>query len=107
MALRKYISLLVLLMLLATQGALAQHLSVHAAEGVAHSQGGDDDNHPDAGDLCDLCLLAKNMAQATGPSPVFIPAPLTTEISFFALQGGVIADPPALSYAARAPPAAA
>lgn len=106
MALRSYISLFVLLMLLATQGAMAQHFSVHAAEGPAHSKN-DGDNHPDAGDLCDLCLLARNMVQTAAPPAVFIPAPKVAQTFFFIPQGIVVTDPPALSYAARAPPATA
>lgn len=107
MVLRRYISLFVLLMMLTTQGAVAHHFSVHAAEGGAGHTQDEHGQQPDAGDLCDLCLLAKSMAQAAGPSPVLIPAPAFSEISFAAQDSVITAAPATLSYAARAPPIAA
>lgn len=106
---RRHISLLTLLLMLGLQGVLAHHQAVHAAEHIAVTGHADQDTHDDEGaapDVCDFCLLSKNLQQSATPKPVVLSLPVTQAGAYDGqAPDSLVQSAEEGAYAARAPPA--
>jgi hypothetical protein len=96
-----------IVMMLAMQVALAQHATVHSAEGMqqhAPAQGQHRDHAPDKDKLCQICLLSKDFAKILTPSNVQVADPIVIGIRTLILPQAVLVTHSPSVYTARAPP---
>lgn len=103
---RKHVSLLLVLLLLGAQLALAHHASVHfSAHGHIELEDGHDDHDPQARERCEQCIFAKSLAHALGAGDVTIKNVLQAKKFQLAVPETLYANRTFRPYRARAPPA--
>ena len=107
MVTRKYIKLLLILLMLGAQLALAQHATVHFTDHghiETHHDHSDHGGTPKAGELCQICVFAKSFANTAIPDGVLIPAALMDSSYHVPPAQNHITRQASHGYLARGPP---
>ncbi len=107
MTTRSTINLVLILLMLGAQIALAQHATVHFTDHGHSAQHHHDDNKegtPQTGELCQICILNKNIAHALTPD-AFIREVVVTQSAYrVPFAQNHITRQASQGYLARGPP---
>jgi len=104
MTVRKNISLLLIMLLLGAQLALAQHATVHFTDhgGIHHQH---DNDSPQVNELCQLCIFAKGFAHGLSPDDAVLHADFLISSYRVPVAHNYLKRQESQGYLSRGPPA--